>query len=101
MKAIFGSLVALTLLAVFSDRACSAQDNKKDKSDLQGIWKLVRFERDGEDVEFAANLPRWVIDGKTVRYGGETLATIAVLPDAKPRGLDLAWAKPKRDYEAI
>ena len=101
MKAILGIFCVVTVLVLAGDLARPAQDNKKDKSDLQGIWKLVRFERNGEENEFPANLPRWVIDGKTVRYAGETLATLSVLSDAKPRGLDLAWAKPKREYEAI
>src|SRR6516225_2169168 len=74
MKAILGIFSVVTGLVLAGDLARSAQDNRKDKS---------------------------VLDGKPVRYAGETLATLTVLSDAKPRGLDLAWAKPKREYEAI
>ena len=102
MKTLLPGLLLVSALALAGDTARPAQGDKKEVADLQGIWKLVRFERDGEAADdFPTNLPRWVIDGKTVRYGGETLATLTVLSDAKPRGLDLAWARPKREYEAI
>ena len=49
----------------------------KDVDDLQGTWKLVAFEANGEPAEFPPNLARWVIKGDKVFYeyrgkGGKT-----------------------------
>src|SRR5437763_17141875 len=100
MRTLLGGIFVVALAGLAGNRAQPAQDKEKN-ADLKGIWKLVRTERNGEEVNLEKNLPRWVIDGKTVRYGGEMVAKLSVVPNSKPRGLDLAWTSPKREFEAI
>jgi uncharacterized protein (TIGR03067 family) len=76
-------------------------DKGKAPAELQGTWKLVGVEADGEMLEFPPNLPRWVIKGTKVRYGGGPLADLTVDPKANPKVIDLEWAAPKRTYEGI
>src|SRR4051812_33609837 len=95
------SFIAMVAVVI----ACVAGDPPGDKArpgpdDLQGTWKIVTREVDGKLVRFPANLPRWVIKGDKVYYGGELLATLTVDDKTTPRSLDLAFHDSERQYEA-
>ena len=47
------------------------------------------------------NLPRWVIKGDKVRYGGATLATLTVDPANMPKTIDLNFTESKQTYEGV
>jgi uncharacterized protein (TIGR03067 family) len=78
-----------------------AQDAKKGTPELQGIWKLTKVERAGEEDEFPSNIPAWVIKGNQVFYGGELLATLTVDAKANPKVMDITYGDAKSTFEAI
>jgi uncharacterized protein (TIGR03067 family) len=81
--------------------ATGQDGGNKSLTELQGTWKLVSLEREGEVKEFADRAPHWVVKGDKVLYGGEELATIA--PDAAttPKCLDFVFRQPKSENEGI
>ena len=79
----------------------AGEQPKKGQPELQGTWKIVGLEADGEDAEFPANLPRWVIKGDKVYYAGEVLAQLTIDPATTPRTVDLAFDNPRRVFEAV
>jgi uncharacterized protein (TIGR03067 family) len=94
------SAVALALLV--GSAAALGQDAKKGAPELQGTWKIVSHVTNREgNADVPANLPRWVIKGDTVRYAGETLATLAVDPANMPKTIDLHFPGNKHTYEGI
>ena len=70
-------------------------------AELKGTWKLVSVEIGGERTEFTEGRPRWVIQGETVRYGGEDLAVLSGDSTTTPKILDLHLLDPKKAYEGI
>jgi uncharacterized protein (TIGR03067 family) len=101
MKVRIAWLTALTLLGLATESGSQAQDAKKGVPELQGTWTIVDVQDHGESVPFPGNLPRWVIKGNKVYYGGEVLAVLTAFPDSTPRGIDLTFTKNDRTYEAI
>jgi uncharacterized protein (TIGR03067 family) len=101
MAARLGCVLGVGVLWLMAQSAIKAQDGKKALADLQGTWKVVGFEVNGEEAEFPSNLARWVIKGDKVLYAGELLATLTLYPDTSPRGVDLAFDNPKRVCEGI
>jgi uncharacterized protein (TIGR03067 family) len=92
-----GTLCFFGLVAL----ATGQDGGNKSLSDLQGVWKLVSLEREGDVREFAERAPHWVVKGDKVLYGGEELATIT--PDAAttPKCLDFVFRQPKSENEGI
>jgi uncharacterized protein (TIGR03067 family) len=88
----------LMLVAVLPARA---QDNKKALAELQGIWRFVKAESDNPAFESDPDLPRWVIKGDKVIYGGEEFAVLTVDPTATPKTIDLNLVKAKRVFEGV
>ena len=70
-------------------------------AELKGIWKLVSIEINGERTAFTEGRPRWVIQGETVRYGGEDLAVLSADSTTTPKIFDLRFFDPKKIYEGI
>src|SRR5262245_38748544 len=77
-----------------------AAETGKDASQLDGAWKLVSVEQEGEIVERDDDV-RWVIKDGHVFYAGEPLATAVIYADSNPAGLDLAFREQKKTYEGI
>jgi uncharacterized protein (TIGR03067 family) len=101
MNARFGCCLIATALLLTAAQPAVTQDEKKGLRELQGMWKLVRFEVDGEESEFPANLPRWVVKDDKVLYGGDVLAVLTADAATKPRSVDLDFKKAKRVDEGI
>jgi uncharacterized protein (TIGR03067 family) len=101
MHARIGICLIVAVLSFAVTRPADGQSEKKGLSELQGTWKLERFEVDGEDREFPAKLPRWVIKGNKVMYGREELALLTVDAATNPRSIDLDFRKAKRVDEGI
>jgi uncharacterized protein (TIGR03067 family) len=77
-----------------------AADQAERTSELNGTWKLVSVEVNGEAREVDDEL-RWVIQGEEVSFGGEPLANVAVYAASTPKGIDVAFHEPKTVYEGI
>jgi uncharacterized protein (TIGR03067 family) len=101
MSARFACFLIVTTLGLVAAQAAAGQEDKKRLGELQGTWKLVRFEVNGEANEFPANLPYWVIKGDKVLYAGAELAGLTVDAATKPRSVDLNLLKAKRTDEGI
>jgi uncharacterized protein (TIGR03067 family) len=75
---------------------------KKELADLQGVWRLIGFEVDGQEAFLQEHKQlRWVIKGDKVFYGGDELARLTLDPATTPRCLDLALVKSRRVQEGI
>jgi uncharacterized protein (TIGR03067 family) len=92
--AVCAAYVALTLAVT------AAAEANKDASELDGTWKLVSVEQEGEAMERDDDV-RWVVKDGQVFYGGERLAAMVIYAASTPRGLDLSFHAPKNDYEGI
>ena len=84
-------------------RADAAEDKiKKERADLQGVWKLIGFEVDGKEAFLQEHRQiRWVVKDDKVFYGGEELAKLTLDPATTPKCLDLGLVKSKRVHEGI
>jgi uncharacterized protein (TIGR03067 family) len=78
------------------------KNKKKDLADLQGVWRLIGFEIDGQEAFLQEHKQlRWVIKDNKVFYGGDELAKLTLDPASDPKSLDLALVKSKRVHEGI
>jgi uncharacterized protein (TIGR03067 family) len=93
-------LLTLTAPLFAADPPADARD-KGGPAELQGMWKLVSVEVNGEATEPLAGQPRWVIRGERVLYGGQELARLTVDAAATPKVIDLSFASPERVLEGI
>jgi len=73
---------------------------KKELAELQGTWKMVSLEINGEDSNEKSQ-PRWVIKGDKVFYGGQEIAVLKSDTSATPKIIDLDFRDPKKVYEGI
>jgi uncharacterized protein (TIGR03067 family) len=89
-------MVALLALPLGGDATA-----KKGLADLQGTWKLMSVEENGNSLDFADAPARLVIKGDRMRYGGEDVALLTADPAASPRIIDLSLLKPKKVLEGI
>jgi len=78
----------------------AAAEPSKNASELDGTWKLVSVEQEGEVMERDDDV-RLVIKEGQVFYAGEPLAALATYAASTPKGLDLSLREPKNDYEGI
>jgi uncharacterized protein (TIGR03067 family) len=78
----------------------AAADTNNPASELNGTWKLVSVEREGEEMQRDDDV-RWVIKDGQVSYSGEPLAAMVTYAAFTPKGIDLAFHAPKNDYEGI
>lgn len=93
--------MAVVILMLATGAPAGAQP-KKGFAELQGTWKLMSVEIDGEPMNDRLDeFPRWVIRGNKVRYGGQELAMLTVDPTTTPKSLDLSFRNPARTYEAV
>jgi uncharacterized protein (TIGR03067 family) len=74
---------------------------KEEFAPLQGTWKLVSLEADGEMREIPEPPPRWVIKGDKVLYAGGPLADLTLDTMTTPRSVDLHFLKPKKVLEGV
>jgi uncharacterized protein (TIGR03067 family) len=96
--------IAMLLLLAAPPRAADRPaETKADKrlADLQGTWKLISIETNGEANDLSGNQPRWVIKGDKVLYGGDELAVLTADASATPKLLDVQLLDPKRVFEGI
>jgi uncharacterized protein (TIGR03067 family) len=93
----------LILALLFGPVACVRADeaNAKELRLLEGRWALTSVERDGKAEDLGDDPPRWVFKGNRVLYAGDELAAVTLGAGSTPKTIDLAWARPKRDYEGI
>jgi uncharacterized protein (TIGR03067 family) len=72
-------------------------------ADLQGGWRLVAVEAEGEAdaVPLPDPRPALVIKGDKVLHGGTEIARLTADPAADPKVIDLQFATPDRTYEGI
>jgi uncharacterized protein (TIGR03067 family) len=99
-------LTRTCLLLVFVSSLAHAQPDgvklKKELADLQGVWRLIGFEIDGDEAYLQEHKQlRWVIKGDQIFYGGDELAKLILDPATTPRCLDLSFVKSKRVHEGI
>jgi uncharacterized protein (TIGR03067 family) len=95
------AILGIGIAVLLGSLPAQTQEPKKGTPELQGTWKLVKLEAEGEDAEFPQNIPAWVIKGNEVYYGGELLATLTVDPKASPKILDIKYADARGPFEAI
>jgi uncharacterized protein (TIGR03067 family) len=99
---ILRTCLLLLLAASLAQAQPTGEKVKKELDEMQGVWRLVGFEVDGQEAIYQeAKQLRWVIKGDKVFYGGDELARLTLDPAAKPRCLDLAFVKSKRVHEGI
>jgi uncharacterized protein (TIGR03067 family) len=92
-------LPAVVCLALAS--SASARPDEP-PAELQGCWKLVSFEVNGETRDpFGGGEPRWIIKDNKVSYGGEETLRLAPDPSTSPKVIDLKFSNPDRVYEGI
>jgi uncharacterized protein (TIGR03067 family) len=93
------------LFLLFLSVAASSQGGeaaKKAPAELQGKWKLVSTQRDGEIPDFVSRgQPAWHIKGNKVIRAGEEFAILSVLTETAPRAVDLNLLGPAKVYEGI
>jgi uncharacterized protein (TIGR03067 family) len=100
MRSRIGCTLTVTALALAAARPAEAGPDKELNA-LQGVWKIVSVERDGEVTEFPEKPLRWVIKGNQIRYAGKPLAELTLAPATTPKNFDLTFLKPKRTCEGI
>src|SRR5262245_51170129 len=83
-----------------SSAVMSSADVGNAASELDGTWKLVSVEQDGEVMERDDDV-RWIVKGGQVFFGGEMVAAIVEYGASNPKGLNLSFRSPKNDYEGI
>jgi uncharacterized protein (TIGR03067 family) len=91
-------LLSLVALGADDKKAVAPKDRT---SRLEGLWKLVSIERDGDTRMLPDPQPRWRFKEGKVFYGGEEFATLTVDATTTPPCVDLAFRKPKAVYEGI
>ena len=91
------------LLTALAGAAAQAADPpaQKDAAALQGTWKLVSLEINGNAVDLGRGEPRWIIKDNKLRYGGAEVAVLTVDPATTPRIIDFAAVDPKQTFEGI
>ena len=77
------------------------QDAKKGPPELQGTWRIVARITNTETYDVPANMPRWVIKGNQIRYGGEAIGSLTVDTANNPRTIDLTFTDKKDPYEGV
>ena len=91
------TVAALLLSAATSSTVSSQDDPKKVSESLQGEWKMLSFNKDGEDD------PKRDLEGAKIVFAGEKMtltyskrddtATFTVDPKAKPPAIDITPTK--------
>jgi uncharacterized protein (TIGR03067 family) len=99
----FTRACVLLLCAVFPAHAQpDAAKPRKELGELQGVWRLIGFQVDGEEAFLQEHKQiRWAVKGDKVYYGGEELARLKLDPTTNPRCLDLRLVKSRRVHEGI
>jgi uncharacterized protein (TIGR03067 family) len=70
-------------------------------AELQGTWKLVTVEREGESALQPERQPRLVFKGDDATHGGEKVATVTADAAASPKIIDWRFSEPDRTLEGI
>jgi len=89
-----------TCFVVTAAAPAFAVDTDKSSTELDGTWKCLSVESEGEARQLEEEV-RWVIKGAKVFYGGEPLAALTSYPAATPKGIDLAFEEPRKEHEGI
>jgi uncharacterized protein (TIGR03067 family) len=89
-------LLALPLLGV-----APPSDAKKGPAELQGAWRLVSVDTEGEPANLPDPEPVLVIEGERVLYGGEAIARISTDATTSPKVIDMRFNNPERIYEGV
>jgi uncharacterized protein (TIGR03067 family) len=98
----FFSLFAACLAFTATLGSARADDKPaKESKELQGTWKLVSVEAEGETKDPIGGKPKWVIKGNKVVYGGVEIADLKVDDSTTPRIIDLKFRDPDRVHEGI
>jgi uncharacterized protein (TIGR03067 family) len=101
----FKLLPVVACLSLVAGRVPARPDDapvKKELAELQGCWKLVSFELNGETRDpIGGGEPRWFVKGDKVHYGGEEVIQFTADPTTTPRIIDLKFRGPDRVYEGI
>jgi uncharacterized protein (TIGR03067 family) len=92
---------SLVLMLLLPAGHAAGDGPKEELAALQGTWKLVALESDGETRELPAPPTVWVIRGDKVHYGGAPLAVLHLDASTTPRSVDLHFVKPKKVCEGV
>jgi uncharacterized protein (TIGR03067 family) len=95
---ITASVLACFIVPTAAPAVAAAAD--KPSAELDGLWKIVSVEIDGNVRQLDDDL-RWLIKDSKVVYGDEPLAALTSYPTSTPKGIDLSFLEPKQDYEGI
>jgi len=96
------AVVACLALTVGCASAAPGDQPAAGPAELQGCWKLLSFEVQGESREpIGGGEPRWVIKGNKVQYGGGEAVQLTADSTTSPRIIDLKFRDPDRAYEGI
>jgi uncharacterized protein (TIGR03067 family) len=80
----------------------AADPPAKGPKELQGTWKLISVEIEGEAKEPIGGQVLWTISGEDVSYGDRKLATLTVDAGSSPQLIDLKFTDPEGVvYEGI
>ncbi len=105
MKALGLTLLALGLLLTATAYAGDEAAQKKDKTALQGMWKIVSIEfSQGKDDNAVGIIFDFDKDGKNliIDPNGKTKkATLTINPAGKPKEIELKTTDDDRTYEGI
>src|SRR5262245_62797978 len=95
-------LLAVMYLAQRAGPALADDPPAKGPADLQGCWKLVSVESNGNTGDpVGGGQPRWVVKGDSIHYGGEAIITLTADATTTPRIIDLKFRDPDRVYEGV
>jgi uncharacterized protein (TIGR03067 family) len=95
------SIATVLILALFIPVPAADAPLAKELADVQGVWKLVAGENQGQPLEMDRNAVLWAIEGNKIRYGGSDLAEITLDNTKKPWTVDLTFVNPKRTLVGI
>jgi uncharacterized protein (TIGR03067 family) len=88
----------LSLMLVLSPSSLPVPDGP---ADLQGTWKLVAVENNGEERTLDELQPRLRIKGTAVSYAKKEIAKVTADSSASPHTIDLQFQSPQRTFEGI
>jgi uncharacterized protein (TIGR03067 family) len=95
------SAVACTCL-IAGGTARADDPPAKVPAELQGCWKLVSLETNGQTADpLGGGEPRWIVKGDKILYGGEEIIQFTADASASPRIIDLKYRDPKSTFEGI
>jgi uncharacterized protein (TIGR03067 family) len=92
---------AIVLLLWFCVGQAADAPLPKEVADVQGVWKLVAGEFQGQPLDITGGPYTWVIEGNKITCGTRELGEFTLDAGKKPRTIDLSLLGPKRERVGI